>query len=113
MFISGLGACLFGLFLGWVFYRTLRLKAGASVLAEIATIIGTLGGAAVLALFKSDALFGWYTIGLVIGFFAYFALDLLLYSKREVQPWREVLVPPAAAPVAPPTAPAPDGEDAR
>jgi len=113
MFISGLGACLFGLFLGWVFYRTLRLKAGASVLAEIAPIIGTLGGAAVLALFKSDALFGWYAIGLVIGFFAYFALDLLLYGKQEVQPWRDVLVPPAAAPVTPPTAPAPDGEDAR
>ncbi len=54
MFISGLGAFFFGLLLGWICYRTLRLNAGASVLAEIATIIGVLGGAAVLALFKSD-----------------------------------------------------------
>ena len=54
MFISGLGACFFGLLLGWICYRTLRLNTGASVLAEIAAIIGVLGGAAVLALFKSD-----------------------------------------------------------
>jgi hypothetical protein len=111
MFIAGLGAFFFGLFLGWVLYRTLRLKAVVSGLAEIATIIGALGGAAVLALFKSDVLFGWYATGLIIGFFAYFALDLLLYGKQEAQPWREVLAPPASAPVTPPTAPAPSGED--
>ena len=46
MFIVGLGAFFFGLLLGWICYRTLRLKAGASVLAEIAAIIGVLGGAA-------------------------------------------------------------------
>ncbi len=53
MFISGLGAFFFDLLLGWICYRTLRVNAGASVLAEIATIIGVLGGPAVLALFKS------------------------------------------------------------
>lgn len=120
MFIAGLGAFFFGLLLGWVFYRTLRLKAHASVLAEVSTIIGALAGAAVLALFKSDVLFGLYAIGLVTGFFAYFAIDLLLSSNQGTQPWREVLMPlaatpvmsPAAMPVTPPAAPVTEGMDA-
>ena len=110
MLIAGFGAFFFGLLLGWVFYRTLRLNAGANGVAEIASIIGVLGGAAVLALFKSDVLFGWYSTGLLIGFVAYVALDLLLYGKQQVQPWRMIVVPP---PVTPPAeAPAPDGENA-
>ncbi len=109
MFISGLGAFFFGLLLGWVFYRTLRLNAGVSGVAEIASIIGVLGGAAVLALFKSDVLFGWYATGLLIGFFAYFALDLLLYGKQQTQPWRMIVVPPVTPPAEPP---APDRENA-
>ena len=112
MFIAGLGAFFFGLLLGWVFYRTLRWKARASVLAEVSTIIGALGGAAVLALFKSDVLFGLYATGLVIGFFAYFAIDLLLSSNQGMQPWRQVLIPPAAMPVTPPDAPVAEGTDA-
>lgn len=113
MFIAGLGAFFFGLLLGWVLYRTLRLKAGANGVAEIASIIGALGGAAILALFKSDALFGWYATGLLIGFFAYFTLDLLLYGQQVAQPWRVVLVPPVASPVTHPAeAPFPDGENA-
>jgi hypothetical protein len=112
MFIAGLGACFFGLLLGWVFYRTLRLKARASVLAEISIIIGALGGAAVLALFRSEVLFGLYATGLVIGFFAYFAIDLLLSSSQQAQSWREVLMPPAVTPVTPPAAPATEEKDA-
>jgi len=112
MFIAGLGACFFGLLLGWVFYRTLRLKARASVLAEISIIIGALGGAAVLALFRSEVLFGLYALGLVIGFFAYFAIDLLLSSSQQAQSWREVLMPPAVTPVTPPAAPATEEKDA-
>jgi hypothetical protein len=111
MFIAGFGAFFFGLLLGWVLYRTLRLKAGAYGVAEIASIVGALGGAAVLALFRSDVLFGWYATGLLIGFFAYFALDSLLYGQQQAQPWREMLVPPAAPPVTPPEPPASDGEN--
>ncbi|MGH2497192.1 MAG: hypothetical protein ACRDIV_21040 [Ktedonobacteraceae bacterium] len=111
MFIAGLGTFFFGLLLGWVFYRTLRLKARASILAEVSTIIGALAGAAVLTLFRSDVLFGLYATGLIIGFFAYFAIDLWLSSKQGAQPWREVLIPPAAAPVTPPTAPATEEND--
>jgi hypothetical protein len=39
-------------------------------------------------------LFGWYSIGLVLGFFAYIAVGLLLYGKQEVQPWRIEKMPP-------------------
>jgi hypothetical protein len=56
------------------------------------------GGAAVIALFRSDVLFGWYSIGLVLGFFAYFAVGLKLYGKQEVQPWRIEKIPPTPAP---------------
>ena len=113
-FIAGLGAVFFGLMVGWIAYWILRLRAGTFVLSELLTLLAVLAGAAVIALFNKDGtLFGWYSVGLVVGFFAYFAVGFVLYGKQEVQPWRDVLVPPAAAPVTPPTAPAPDGEDAR
>lgn len=100
MFISGLGAFFFGLLLGWTFYRTLRLNAGVSGLAEIASIIGVLGGAAVLSLFKSDVLFGWYATGLLIGFVAYLILDVLLYGQKQVLPWQTTIAPPPITPPA-------------
>jgi len=45
MFISALGALFFGLAVGWISYRTLRLTAGTNVLSDIATIIGAVGSA--------------------------------------------------------------------
>lgn len=87
MFISGLGAILFGLAIGWIVYRVLRSREGAAVLSDLITVLGIIGGAAVIALFKNDVLFGLYSLGLVIGFFAYFAIGLWLYGKQEVQPW--------------------------
>jgi hypothetical protein len=87
MFISGLGAILFGLAIGWIVYRVLRSREGAAALSDLITVLGILGGAAVIALFKSDVLFGLYSLGLIIGFFAYFAIGLRLYGKQEPQPW--------------------------
>lgn len=104
MVISGLGAVLFGLLIGWLAYWILRLRAGAYVLSELLTLLGVLGGAAVMSLFKDDALFGWYAIGLVLGFVAYFAVGLLLYGKQELQPWRIAQRPPPPAPPASPPA---------
>jgi hypothetical protein len=94
MFIAGLGALVFGLTVGWMAYRILRLRAGASWLSDLIAILGVIGGAAVLAFLRSDVLFGWYGIGLVLGFFAYFAVGLILYGKQEVQPWRLEPIPP-------------------
>jgi hypothetical protein len=105
MFISGLGALFFGLVIGWISYRTLRLTAGTTALSDITTIIGAVGGAAVTALLRSDVLFGLYCVGLALGFFAYLGYGVYVYGKQEVQPWRIIApVAPAAigqAPVIP------------
>lgn len=93
MFIAGLGALFFGLTIGWIAYRTLRLRASVASLSDFFAILGVIGGAAVIALFKSDVLFGLYSLGLVIGFFAYFAVGLNLNGKQEVQPWRIEQIP--------------------
>ena len=97
MFISGLGALFFGLVIGWISYRTLRLTAGTSVLSDIATIVGAVGGAAVTAVLKSDVLFGLYCLGLALGFFAYLGYGVYVYGKQEVQPWHIISAPVAPA----------------
>jgi len=103
MFISGLGALLFGLVIGWISYRTLRLTAGTSVLSDIATIIGAVGGAAVTALLRDDVLFGLYCLGLALGFFADLGYGVYVSGTQEVQPWRAPAAPAAIGqpPVAP------------
>jgi len=109
MFITGLGAVFFGFVIGWISYRTLRLAAGTNLLSAIAIIIATVGGAAVITLLKDEVMFGWYAIGLAIGFLVYFALGLGRYGKQELQLWQ---MPPAAAtPLTPPGATPPDVED--
>src|SRR6266852_5312332 len=107
MFISGLGALFFGLVIGWISYRTLRLTAGTTALSDITTIIGAVGGAAVTALFRSDVLFGLYCLGLALGFFAYLGYGVYVYGKQEVQPWHVISAPATPVPVdQPPAAPA-------
>jgi len=91
----------FGFVIGWISYRTLRLTAGTNLFSAIAIIIATVGGAAVITLLKDEVMFGWYAIGLVIGFLVYFAIGLGLYGKQELQLWQ---TPPAAAPITPPGA---------
>jgi hypothetical protein len=108
MFIPGLGAILFGLAIGWITYRVLRSREGAAVLSDLITVLGILGGAAVIALFKSDVLFGLYSLGLVIGFFAYFAVSLRLYGKQELQPWGLGRIAPTSTPTPDTSTPTPD-----
>src|SRR5215469_10169317 len=105
MFIAGLGSVFFGLIIGWISYRVMRLAAGTNVLSAIAIVVAVVGSAAAISLLRSDVLFGWYAIGLVIGFLAYFGLGLWLYRGQELQLWQ---MPPAAAPIAPSPAPPPD-----
>ncbi len=107
-FIAGLGAVFFGLVVGWIAYWILRLRAGTLMLSELLTLLAVLAGAAVIALFNKDGtLFGWYSVGLVVGFFAYFAVGFVLYGKQEVQPWRIGQTPPSPPPVPGPPPPAP------
>lgn len=83
MGVEGFGALCFGLVIGWITYRALRRKKEESSVAEISSVIGAVGGAAVTALFKSGEIFGMYCIGLAAGFFLYFVIALLINRKKE------------------------------
>jgi uncharacterized membrane protein YeaQ/YmgE (transglycosylase-associated protein family) len=76
-----LGPFCFGLVIGWVTYRTLRRKAEGVALGDIASVLGAIGGATIVALFKNAA-FNSYCIGLAVGFFAYFITGALIGLKK-------------------------------
>jgi hypothetical protein len=82
MTIMEVGPLCFGLVVGWITYRTLRRKTGATALSDLAAVIGTVGGGAVVALFKGEAMFGWYSVGLAAGFFLYFLIALAISGTK-------------------------------
>jgi hypothetical protein len=78
---AGIGAVCFGPVVGWVTYRTLARRADGVSLSDIATVIGAVGGAAVVTIFNDKQLFGLYSIGLAVGFFGY----LIAYVTLSVR----------------------------
>ncbi|HLZ63894.1 MAG TPA: hypothetical protein VKR06_43755 [Ktedonosporobacter sp.] len=98
MGIAGLGAFFFGLIIGWITYRILRRRAAAPWMQDLIALGGVIGGAVALAFFRNEVVFGWYAIGMDLGFFAYFAVGVILSGKQEVQPWRLEQVIPIATP---------------
>lgn len=75
------GAGGFGAIIGWYVYYINRYRTGDVQLSDLVTLIGILGGGAILALFPAGSnLFGAYGIGLFIGFFGYFLILLLLVT---------------------------------
>ena len=71
------GAFWFGLVIGFITYRTLRHKKAAGI-SDIATVIGAVGGAAILALFPAQSSsFDYYAGGLAVGFFLYLSVATL------------------------------------
>lgn len=74
------GPFCFGLVIGWVTYRTLRRKTDTVAIGDIASVIGAIGGAAVVAIFKNAA-FDAYCVGMAVGFFAYLGVGSLLDRK--------------------------------
>lgn len=77
------GAMLFGVVVGWVAYRTLVRRTDQATLSDLATVIGALGGAAVVGIFNDKHLFGLYSIGLAIGFFAYLLIFFLINGRKK------------------------------
>ena len=76
--IQLLGALGFGTIIGWYVYFINRYRKGTVEFSDLTTVIGILGGGAVLALFPASTdLFGAYGIGLFLGFFSYFAFLML------------------------------------
>ncbi len=94
MFIAGLGVTFFGLIIGIFAYRIRLSRASAPAISDLIAMVGVVGGAAVLALLRNEVLLGWYSIGLALGFFASFAVEL--FEKQGVRPWR-------MSPIAPPS----------
>jgi uncharacterized membrane protein YeaQ/YmgE (transglycosylase-associated protein family) len=83
MSTSDIGAVVFGVVIGWIVYRTLVRRQDAAQLSDIATVIGAVGGGAVVGIFDNPDLFGLYSIGLAAGFFGYLGLFLKLNGKAE------------------------------
>jgi len=78
------GALAFGVVIGWFVYYVNRYRKGDVQIGDITTIIGAIGGGAVLALFDRSAdLFGSYAIGLAIGFFLYFFILVILVGVSD------------------------------
>jgi len=79
-----LGAGGFGAVLGWYLFFLNRYRAGDVALGDLVTVVGAIGGAAILALFPSESdLFGAYGIGLAIGFFGYFLVLVGLVARSD------------------------------
>ncbi|CAI7977765.1 conserved membrane hypothetical protein [Frankia sp. Hr75.2] len=80
--IMSVGACCFGVVVGYITYRTL-IRTHRTAVTDIVTVIG---GAAVTGLFdpnQSDA-FGWYSIGLLAGMAAFFLLFWAMNDRKEL-----------------------------
>jgi hypothetical protein len=79
-----LGAGGFGAVIGWYVYYVNRYRKDDVQLGDVLTLIGAIGGAAILTLFpaKSD-LFGAYGVGLAAGFFAYFGVLLVMVRVSD------------------------------
>jgi len=78
------GAFAFGAVVGWYLYFINRHRKEEVKLADVVTVIGAVGGAAVLALFPAGTdLFAAYGIGLASGFFLYFLVLCVLVSRSD------------------------------
>jgi uncharacterized membrane protein YeaQ/YmgE (transglycosylase-associated protein family) len=80
MDIVFLGALLFGVVVGWVTYRTLRRRGEVVALSDIASVIGAVGGGWVTTQFSSPLVFGWYCIGVFVGFFLYLIVGVTVFK---------------------------------
>ena len=79
-----LGAGAFGVVVGWLLFFLNRHRPDEVQLADLVTVIGAIGGGAILALFPAESkLFGAYGIGLFVGFFGYLAVLGVLVARSQ------------------------------
>lgn len=84
------GAACFGALIGWYVYYINRHRRDDVQLSDLVTLLGVIGGTAVLALFPArSALFGAYGVGLAAGFFGYFLVLVFLVgvSRNFTADW--------------------------
>lgn len=85
---QSLGAFCFGAVIGWYAYSVTRNRSDSVGLADLTTMVGAVGGGAVLALFPAGSgLFAAYGCGLAAGFFTYFVVLLRVVLKNKAQGW--------------------------
>ncbi|MCA9933524.1 MAG: hypothetical protein H6662_17215 [Ardenticatenaceae bacterium] len=79
-----LGAGGFGAIIGFLVYQINRHRTGDVQFSDLVTIIGIIGGTAILQLFpQATDLFGAYGIGLFIGFFGYLIMLMIMVSRTD------------------------------
>jgi hypothetical protein len=67
-----IGIICFGAVLGYVTYRMLIRTTANAAISDLTTVVGAVGGGLATALTDPGAeLFGWYGIGLAVGFTIY------------------------------------------
>jgi uncharacterized membrane protein YeaQ/YmgE (transglycosylase-associated protein family) len=101
------GALCFGVVVGWITSRTLR-RSTPGGLSDIATVIGAVSGAAITGIYKpSTDSFGYYSIGLLVGFFAYLVLAIIIAGREgtPVGDWLGSEPVPVASSQNPPVGP--------
>jgi len=84
------GALGFGLLIGWYIYYINRYRRGDIQWSDLVTLVGIIGGTAILALFPQGTdLFGAYGVGLAVGFFSYFIALIIMVriSKNFTVDW--------------------------
>ena len=84
------GALGFGAVIGWYLYFINRYRKTDVQIGDLTTVIGAIGGAAVLKMFgDKEDLFGPYGIGIAVGFFGYFLVLIFLvgHSKTFNADW--------------------------
>lgn len=70
-----IGTVCFGLMIGFITYRTLVRTTAQASISDLAAVVAAVGGGAVTAIVRPQTnLFGWYAIGLLVGFVLYGAL---------------------------------------
>jgi hypothetical protein len=78
------GAAFFGALIGWNIYVINRYRKADVQLSDLVTLIGVIGGGAVLTLFPAGSdLFGAYGIGLFSGFFLYFIFLTVMVAASK------------------------------
>lgn len=82
--IQIVGAIAFGAIIGWYVYYINRYREGEVQFSDLVTVIGIIGGGAVLSLFEARTdLFGAYGIGLALGFFGYLIVLALMVRASD------------------------------
>ena len=113
--ILHIGSVCFGLFLGYVTYRTLARTTDKTSISDLAAVVAAVGGGAVTTLFEPQTQdFGYYAIGLLAGFIIWGAIYAKVNGKTEFakvmgMPGRPVRAPGDQAVQRGPSAPLPPG----